>query len=95
MEQARLERELLEKKRQEDFQKREKERQAAERERLRMEEEKNQVALAELQRRQQSIQQHATRQEEKWERGKLPPQHQPKHPQPKSVLSMLISLILL
>jgi hypothetical protein len=77
LEQARLERELLEKKRQEDALKRE----AAEKERLRIEEEKRQqAALIDLQRRQEIIQTHLTKAEEKWERVRLPPSVPPPKP---------------
>lgn len=76
LEQARLERELLEKRKQEEAIKREMEREA-ERERLRVEEEKKiaaaAAAAADLQKKQLALQTQANKQEEKWERVKLPP----------------------
>jgi hypothetical protein len=70
------------------------EREAAEKARLKAEEEKQQAAaFADLQRRQQSIQNNLVKQEEKWERVKLPPpppqpisNPSPLQPQPRSVL---------
>jgi hypothetical protein len=82
----------LEKRRQEEHMKKILEREAAEKARVKFEEEKQHAAaMADLQRRQQQIQSHVTKPEEKWERVKLPPPApQPTAPiqtQPRSVCS--------
>jgi hypothetical protein len=57
------------------------EREAAEKERAKIEEERRQqAALIDLQRRQEIIQSHLAKPEEKWERVKLPPPAQPPKP---------------